>query len=140
MDGKTLGSSARNRATGFPLWSLWLLAIIGLLLALDGNLHWDEPGYLYIAAFVGDPEFLEAAFQPTGIENFYLPKILHLYFVRFLVELFGPGLFTLGLVMFAYAAAVAASTLLAYASLKRLLPRRDTWAQPPSWSPCHQSS
>jgi 4-amino-4-deoxy-L-arabinose transferase-like glycosyltransferase len=122
MAGKTLGSSARNRATGFPLWSLWLLAIVGLLLALDGNLHWDEPGYLYIAAFVGDPEFLEAAFQPTGIENFYLPKILHLYFVRFLVALFGPGLFTLGLVMFAYAVAVAASMVLAYASLKRLLP------------------
>jgi 4-amino-4-deoxy-L-arabinose transferase-like glycosyltransferase len=120
--GETVGSAAVKETSGFPRWSLWLLGIAGLLLALDGDLHWDEPAYLYIAAFVGDPEFLEGAFQPTGIENFYLPKILHLYFVRFLVVLFGPGLATLGIVMAAYAAMVAAGMVLAYASLRRLLP------------------
>jgi hypothetical protein len=123
--GNTVAKAASDRASGFPRWPLWLLGIAGLLLALDGDLHWDEPAYLYIAAFVGDPEFLEGAFQPTGIENFYLPKILHLYFVRFLVVLFGPGLVTLGIVMVAYAAMVAASMVLAYASLKRLLPHAE---------------
>lgn len=117
-----MASAARSGAFGLPRWSLGLLAIVALVLALDGNLYWDEPGYLYIAAFVDDPEFLEGTFQPSGIDNFYLPKILHLYFVRFLVALFGPGLVTLGLVMFAYAAMVGASMALAYASLKRLLP------------------
>ena len=120
--GATEAGAARYRASGFPAWSLWLLAIGGLLLALDGDLFWDEPAYLYIAAFVGDPDFLEGTFQPTGIENFYLPKILHLYFVRLLVAFFGPGLVTLSLVMAAYAAMVAASMWLAFASLKRLLP------------------
>jgi hypothetical protein len=106
----------------WPAWALALLALAGLALALDGDLFWDEPGYLYIAAYIGAPDFLDGTFQPTGIENFYLPKILHLCFVKLVVAFVGPGTTALGIIMGTYAVLAGASMLLAYAALRRLLP------------------
>jgi len=100
-----------------------LLLLGGGALALDGDLFWDEPGYLYVAAYVGQPDFLLGTFQPSAMDAyFYFPKIMHMLVVKGIVGAVGVGGTALAMLMGLYALLLTATLYLTYAILVRLLP------------------
>ncbi len=105
-----------------PRLLLGLLVAGGLFLALDGDLFWDEPGYLYVGAYVDGPDLLAGTFQPSVIPYFYFPKILHILTIKGLVSMLGPGLPTLAVLAAGYTLLLLASLVLTWVVLRRLLP------------------
>jgi len=81
-----------------------LLTLLFLLLALDGRMHWDEPGYLYTGAYLSPGEILEGEFQVSGIEGFYNTRIFHVFLVHGVVSLLGPGMHALAAILLFYQA------------------------------------
>lgn len=99
-----------------------LLLLGGLWLALDGDLFWDEPGYLYVGAYVDGPDLLRGTYQPSEIDDFYLPKIMHVLLVKAVVTAVDAGPTALAVIMLTYAMLIGLSLLLMAAVLRRLLP------------------
>lgn len=97
---------------GLALW---------LLLALDGRHHPDESLYLYMAAYSSIGEILDPALAPAY--SFYISRILHLLIARSFFALLGPGEAPVLTIAAVYALFVLAATLLAAATIGRLV----TW-------------
>ncbi len=70
-------------------WCMCVLAF--LFLALDGALHWDEPAYLYTGGFLSYEQIMSGGFQPSGIENFYFTRPLHILMIHWITNLVGVG-------------------------------------------------
>ncbi len=62
-----------------------------ILLGPDHRLHWDEPSFLYTAAFIDTSTLLSGNFQPSGIEGFSHNRIAHLLLAKLLFSVTGPG-------------------------------------------------
>ena len=105
-------------------WAAWLAggAVLFLSLAFDGRLHWDEPAYLYIGAFLPFEAIIEGDFQPSGIEGHYLSRLLHVLLIHGLTRVTGPGTAALVLIISIYLALLLASAWLSYLVLVELLP------------------
>jgi Dolichyl-phosphate-mannose-protein mannosyltransferase len=71
------------------------VAAVWLWLACDGRLHWDEPSYLYIGAFLPVQAIFAGEFQPSTIEGFTLSRTGHILFIKLITSIFGPGLLAL---------------------------------------------
>jgi hypothetical protein len=106
---------------------VWLAggAVLFLSLALDGRLHWDEPAYLYVGAFIPYDAIIEGDFQPSGIEGHYLSRLLHVLLIHALTQVTGPGAAALSLIISIYLALLLASAWISYLILIELLPRAE---------------
>jgi hypothetical protein len=102
----------------------WLAGgtVLFLSLALDGRLHWDEPAYLYVGAFLPFDAIVEGDFQPSGIEGHYLSRLLHVLLIHALTQVTGPGAAALISIISIYLALLLASAWLSYLVLLELLP------------------
>ncbi|MGH8610545.1 MAG: hypothetical protein ACREYF_00480 [Gammaproteobacteria bacterium] len=102
-----------------------LVATIGIAyswIAADGRLHWDEPAYLYAAAYLDLPEILEGEFQPTGIPRFSTSRLVHVLFAHGIFELFGVGKHAFNVLVGCYLSALMAALWLSHATVRALLP------------------
>jgi hypothetical protein len=102
----------------------WVSAgtLLFLSLALDWRLHQDEPGYLYIGAFLPLDAILAGEFQPTGIEGHYLSRLLHVLLVHAITRVTGPGIFALTVIILIYLVLLLASAWLTFLILAELMP------------------
>ncbi len=79
-----------------PRWKIilaWLVPIVlFLILAFDGNTHWDESNYLYKGAF---PEFGLNVQWVHSCGGFYSGRMFHILILRGLFALTGVGLIPL---------------------------------------------
>ena len=105
-------------------WKLGCAAVLTVGLwcwaANDGRLHWDEPGYLYAAAFFNTSEIISGEFQPSGIVGFSSARILHILFARALYSIFGVGPMVVGLINGVYVALVIGALGVAALALRSL--------------------
>lgn len=99
-----------------------LAAAAWVVLARDGRLHWDEPGYLYQGAYQSTAELLDAEFQPSGLPSFTLPRIAHLLFVKLVCAAVGPGQAAFDIISGVYLAMLLGSLALTYGILRTLMP------------------
>ncbi|MGH8249951.1 MAG: hypothetical protein ACREVI_04515 [Steroidobacteraceae bacterium] len=106
-------------------WSFVPLAIaasLGLWLAADGRLHWDEPGYLYEAAYQDFDEIIAGAVQSSGLPDFIQGRILHVLFLKGFLTLTGPGELGFWIIILTHLFLIAATLLLINRILRELLP------------------
>ena len=115
---------------GMARWKLGCAAVLTAGLwcwaASDGRLHWDEPGYLYTAAFFDTSEIVGGEFQPSGNVGFSSARILHILFAHALYSVFGVGPLVVGLITGVYTALVIGALGVA-ALVLRSLGRSDCW-------------
>ena len=109
---------------GMARWKLGCAAVLTAGLwcwaASDGRLHWDEPGYLYTAAFFDTSEIVGGEFQPSGNVGFSSARILHILFARALYSIFGVGPMVVGLINGVYVALVIGALGVAALALRSL--------------------
>ncbi|MGH6901987.1 MAG: hypothetical protein ACREIR_04540 [Geminicoccaceae bacterium] len=94
------------------------VVLLFLFLALDGRLHWDEAGYLYTGGFLDREAILKGEF----LGGIYISRMLHIAVIAAIVDLVGPGLSTLAILIGLYLAALLLVARLAYLILRKLLP------------------
>ena len=110
--------------------SLRIISIMGLLVAVvlfvllgfDGRLHWDEPAYLYTGGYLDFSQIVEGEYQPSGIEGFYLSRILHVLLVHVIVLVTGLGIDALVTLMFIYLMLLVGFSFLTLQILRELMP------------------
>lgn len=95
---------------------------VWLWLAADGRLHWDEPDYLYMGAYLSVPEILAGDYQPSGIEGFTASRIGHVLFLKLVVSLLGPGATSLAVIVTCYLLMLAGLLWITYLILRALMP------------------
>lgn len=88
------------------------------MLAVNGRHHWDEPLYLYMAAYFDPSSILDPGHYGY---RFYASRILHLLFSSLVFSLTGPGRVGIALIAATYSALVVAAVLLARATVRRLI-------------------
>jgi hypothetical protein len=88
-----------------------------LLLACDGRLHWDEAGYLYTGGFLDWPAILKGEF----LGGIYISRLLHIATIAAIVDLVGPGIPALAILIGLYFAALLLVARLSYLILHKLL-------------------
>ena len=91
-----------NTTNLLHLAGLALSVLLFFWLAMDGRLHWDEPAYLYTGGYLDLGQILAAQYQPSGIDSFYVSRILHVIFIHGLTQLFGTGAFSFQLIIWCY--------------------------------------
>ena len=96
------------------------MLLVGLwaMLAVNGRHHWDEPLYLYMAAYFDPSSILDPGHYGY---RFYASRILHLLFSNLAFSLTGPGRVGIALIAATYSALVVAAVLLARATVRRLI-------------------
>ncbi len=94
-----------------------LLVGVWAVLAADGRHHWDEPIYLYMAAYFDPSSILDPGQYGYG---FYASRILHLLFSNLIFSLTGPGRLGIAVVAATYSALVVAALLLGRETVRRL--------------------
>ena len=126
----TPDASLRIRRLAIEVPSSWLTqlawlaggAVLFFSLAFDGRLHQDEPGYLYIGAYLPFDAIMAGDFQPTGIEGHYFSRLLHVLLVHAITRVTGPGIDALVLVILIYLVLLLASVWLTFLILAELMP------------------
>jgi hypothetical protein len=91
--------------------------VLFLFLACDGRLHWDEAGYLYTGGFLDWPAILKGEF----LGGIYLSRMLHIAVIATIVDVVGPGITALAILIGLYFAALLLVACLAYLILRELL-------------------
>ena len=94
--------------------------VLFFVLATDGRLHWDEPAYLYSGAFLSTHEILSGGYQPSGIDSFYISRVLHVLLIHGITQLTGPGMVGFYAVILTYFAMLLLTLIMAYRLLKLL--------------------
>lgn len=95
---------------------------VWLALASDHRLHWDEPGYLYAAAYLDVNTILAGEFQPSGIAKFSISRSLHVLLMHGIFSLTGPGPVAITVIQCVYLAMLVATLLLMARIMIKLLP------------------
>ena len=95
---------------------------VWLWLAADGRLHWDEPDYLYMGAYLSVPEILAGDYQPSGIEGFSVSRVGHVLLLKLVVSLLGPGAASLAVIVTCYLVMLAGLLWITYLILRALMP------------------
>jgi len=90
-----------------------------LVIAYDGNLHWDETNYLYKAAFASPAAGAGWLNLHSG---FYSGRLGHILILHLLFSLLGPGVLSLLGLQLLMACAVICTCLVLYHILKRIIP------------------
>jgi hypothetical protein len=93
------------------------VAVLFLFLAFDGRLHWDEAGYLYTGGFLDREAILKGEF----LGGIYISRMLHIAVIAAIVDLVGPGLSALAILIGLYFAALLLVARLALLILRQLL-------------------
>lgn len=68
--------------------------------------HYDEFGYMYAAANYTPGEIAAGRFEPSNIAGFFDAKIGHIFFLRFLISLFGQGITAIKAIQAVYTALI----------------------------------
>ena len=130
--GRSVGDTAPRAAVAarrhaVPVLGLWLgvavtLAGIWRWAASTARMHWDEPSYLYAAAYVGVPKLLSGGFEPSGIEGFSTSRIGHILLLKVLMRILGPGTASLRVIAAVYVVILAGFILVTHRILRILMP------------------
>ena len=101
-----------------------LTAIVFLLISLSPYHYWDEYYYLFSVLHHSPGELLEFK---TGVfpEGFFLGKIGFVIFLRYLVQIFGGGLWSLLVIQFIFATIVVAFVAASYGLLGEIFEERE---------------
>lgn len=103
-----------------------LCGLTYLLLAFDYRLHWDEPAYLYTAAYFDWDAILQGEFQPSGYPGFYVSRIFHVLLLKALFSLFPLGKSALYAAMLAYTFLLSIFAFITCQTIRHLLgPSRE---------------
>jgi hypothetical protein len=92
--------------------------LLWAVLAADGRHHWDEPLYLYMAAFFDRSAMLDPGHYGHA---FYASRILHLFFADLVFSLTGPGPLGMSLIAGAYTVLIVTALLLSRSAVRRLI-------------------
>ncbi|MFG6101871.1 glycosyltransferase family 39 protein [Leptothoe sp. EHU-05/26/07-4] len=107
-------------------WSELLLGVFAIALWLwishDGRLHWDEPGYLYTAAYIPWQQILYEGFEPSGIPGFNVSRLGHIAIMKGIAAFHGPGLDFVNSVIVVYLLMLVALAVTGYLTLRLLMP------------------
>jgi hypothetical protein len=102
---------------------LLLAAVLGIWVAADGRLHWDEPHYLYCGTYLSVAELVQGDVQPTGAPNdFNFGRILYILTVKALMAVAPAGVAGFALVLAFNLAMLALGVFLIGRMLGMLLP------------------
>jgi len=102
---------------------LLLAAVVGLSLAADGKLHWDEPHYLYVGSYLSVGDIVANDVQSSGLPNDWIyGRILHILTVKALMAATGPGQAGYILIVTFHAMLLLVSLILTYLILRSMLP------------------
>jgi hypothetical protein len=117
------GWSARFGAKKWAATPPLLAVVLGLLLAADGKLHWDEPHYLYVGSYLSVGDIIADDVQSSGLPNDWIyGRILHILTVKALMAASGPGLMGYYFVVAFHVVLILASLFLTFLILRALLP------------------
>jgi hypothetical protein len=109
--------------TSWAAAPLVLAVVLGVVLSAGGYLHWDEPHYLYVGAYLSVPEILSGDIQSSGLANdFIFGRILHVLTVKALMLATGPGVASYALVVTFHLSLLFGTLLLIHRILRTLLP------------------
>jgi hypothetical protein len=111
-----------------PYWQWVVIAAAGLIwlwISHDGHLHWDEPSYLYTAAYVPWQQILYEGFEPSTIQGFNISRMGHLAIAKFLVGILGPGNTFFNAVVVLYLLLLLATIVVSYSILRLLMPHAE---------------
>lgn len=95
---------------------------IWLWISHDGRLHWDEPGYLYTAAYIPWQQILYEGFEPSGIPGFNVSRLGHLAIIKAVAAFHEPGLGFVSSVVAVYLLMLIALAVTSYLILRLLMP------------------
>ena len=110
-----------------PLCAVSLALGLWLWLANDGRLHWDEPGYLYAAAYLDVGEIVAAEFQPSGVAWHSTNRILHILFCHALYSVFGVRPIVIDLITGIYLALILGAVYIGFLVVRALV-AMDAWS------------
>ena len=110
-----------------PLCAVSLALGLWLWLANDGRLHWDEPGYLYAAAYLDVGEIVAAEFQPSGVAWHSTNRILHILFCHALYSVFGVKPIVIDLITGIYLALILGAVYIGFLVVRALV-AIDAWS------------
>jgi hypothetical protein len=99
---------------------------MGLSLVCDGRLHWDEPSYLYAAAYQDVAQILAGDVQPSGIADFIQGRILHVLLLKALLSPVGAGMIGFAVVVAVHLGLLIGFIVTARLILRELLPEVPT--------------
>lgn len=108
-----LSSTGENKITGRI--SILLLILLYFILGYDRIHHWDEPYYLYNAAFT----------NPSEWSIFHMFKYGHLLILKLLVGLTGVGLEGLFIISFSYALMILCFVFCSFLLLKEIIGKEE---------------
>jgi hypothetical protein len=106
-----------RRPAASTLAAAFAVVLLFLFLAFDGRLHWDEAGYLYTGGFLDREAILKGEF----LGGIYLSRLLHITTIAAIVDLVGPGVTALAILIGLYFATLLLVAFLAYLILRKVL-------------------
>jgi hypothetical protein len=102
---------------------LVLAAVLGIWVAGDGWLHWDESHYLYCGTYLSTAELVQGDVQPSGApNNFNFGRILYILTVKALMAIAPVGLMGFVTIVAFNLAVLALGVFLIGRMLSMLLP------------------
>ena len=119
-------TSWRNALRHWSFVPLAVAAVLGLWLAADGRLHWDQPSTLYAAAYQSFDQIVAGDVQPSGIPEFFQGRILHVLILKCLLAVTGPGMAGIGFLVGIYSVLILGFLLIVNRILQGLLPTVDS--------------
>jgi hypothetical protein len=117
------GSSARLGISNWAVAPLLIAVVLGVFLAADGKLHWDEPHYLYVGSYLSVGDIVADDVQSSGLPNDWIyGRILHILTVKALMSATGPGMAGYHVIVAFHALLILASLILTFLILREVLP------------------